>query len=259
MWLDWRISRWQVYSVLIGESVANSTDKSKGLKMRKTIIKNDVHFLQVIGTKIVINDNYDGILVLDCNLNLLKKIKVFDGVCIYSSFITGENEMVLFCPEDDKIAYINIEREKVYIMDIPEGIKNEIISRMILNNTSRAIFKTNKGKYVALDKENKRLEMIEYGASAEMEKKQIWDGATDILKNYSDCNHRDVKDHSFVAIYEEKIIIYNNQQSREIFPEEGYIFNNAKIMDSYRGRHLVVLSNKKADNSVSALLIMNMK
>lgn len=227
--------------------------------MKKTIIENDVYFLQVIGTKIIINDNYDGILVLDCNLNLLKKINVFDGICIYSSFITGENEMVLFCPDHDKLAYINIEREKVYIMDIPEGIRNEIISRMILNNTSRAIFITNKGKFVALDKENKRLEMIEYDDSAELEKKQVWDGTIDILKNYSDCNHRDVKDNSFVAIYEEKIIIYNNQQSREIFPEEGYIFNNAKIMDSYRGRYLVVLSNKKADNSVSALLITNMK
>ena len=44
-------------------------------EMKKIISENDVYFLQVIGSKIIINDNYDGIMILDCNMNFLKKIK----------------------------------------------------------------------------------------------------------------------------------------------------------------------------------------
>ena len=122
-------------------------------------------------------------MILDCNMNFLKKIKVFEGICIYNSFVTGKNEFVLFCPDENKMVYINIENEKVYLMDVPESIKNEIISEIILNDTSKSIFKTNKSKYVALDKKNKKLEIIQYDNSfVEMEKKQIWDGNVDILK-----------------------------------------------------------------------------
>ena len=228
--------------------------------MKKIMSESDVYFLQVIGSKIIINDNYDGIMILDRNMNFLKKIKIFEGICIYNSFVTGKNEFVLFCPDENKMVYINIENEKVYLMDVPESVKNEIISEIILNDTSKSIFKTNKSKYVALDKKNKKLEIIQYDNSfVELEKKQIWDGNVDILKKYSDCNNRDVKGHSFVAIYEEKIIIYNNQQLREVFPKRGYIFNNAKIMNNCSDMYLVTLSNKKTDNYKSVLSIIDMK
>ena len=62
-----------------------------------------------------------------------------------------------------------------------------------------------------------------------------------------------------MAIYEEKIIIYNNQQLREVFPKRGYIFNNAKIMNNCSDMYLVALSNKKTDNCKSVLSIIDMK
>ena len=52
-------------------------------------------------------------MILDRNMNFLKKIKVFEGICIYNSFVTGKNEFVLFCPDENKMVYINIENEKV--------------------------------------------------------------------------------------------------------------------------------------------------
>lgn len=96
--------------------------------MEKKINGNDIYYLQVIGDRIIINDNYEGIIIFDYKLNILRKIKIYEGICIYSSFIIGENELILFCPEDNNVVYVDIEKSEVKIMEV----ENDILSSIIL-------------------------------------------------------------------------------------------------------------------------------
>jgi len=70
---------------------------------------NDVYFFQTVSDKIIINDNYVGLLILDSDLNLIKRLAIFDGITIYSSFFNNSNEeILLFCPDNECIVYVNI-------------------------------------------------------------------------------------------------------------------------------------------------------
>ena len=40
---------------------------------------NDVYFMEIMEDKIVINNNYKGILIYDSTFNLVKKIDLFEG------------------------------------------------------------------------------------------------------------------------------------------------------------------------------------
>lgn len=229
--------------------------------MEKIINGNDVYFLEVLDNKIIINDNYEGIIVLDHEINVLRKIKLFEGIYIYSSFVTEKNELLLFCPEDNKVVYVDVENKQVYIIDIPTDFESEILSRMISSNSDRYIFVTNRNKYIVLDKKRKEIKRI-YDASRfdelAMEKEsKLLNHNNNTLQMYKDCNNRDVRDDISADTYEDKIVICNNKKIREICPKEGYIFNNAKIVNIHENLYLVTLSNKKANDEISILSVIN--
>ena len=45
--------------------------------MEKIIEGKDIYFMDIVQEKIIVNDKYEGILVFDTNLNLLKEIKIY--------------------------------------------------------------------------------------------------------------------------------------------------------------------------------------
>lgn len=229
--------------------------------MEKIISGNDVYFLQVFNNKIIINDNYEGIIILDHEINVLRKIKLFEGIYIYSSFVIGENEFILFCPEDNNVVYVDIEKNQVYIIDVPADIENEVFRGVILNNRNRCIFVTNKNKYIVLDKNKKALKRVNVDSQFDKfvikSESEIFKSNNNILQMYNDCNNRDVRDNTSVVTYEDRIIMYNNQEVKEIFPKDGYIFNNAKIMNINKHLYLVILSNKKDNDEISILSVIN--
>ena len=51
--------------------------------MEKKINGNDIYYLQVIGDRIIINDNYEVIIIFDYKINLLRRIKIYEGICIF--------------------------------------------------------------------------------------------------------------------------------------------------------------------------------
>lgn len=222
--------------------------------MKKLIKGNDVYFLQVLENKIIINNNYEGIIVLDYELNVLAEIKLLDGICIYSSFNIGKNELILFCPENGKVVYVNIENLEVNVMDIPSVFLNEILNKVIFNNKDFCVFVTMKNKYIVLDKNNKKLENMNdkvFDKKIIKSEKDISAREIDILQKHQDCNNKDVKNGIIVITYENEILVYNEQEIKEIFPIEGYIFNNAKIIDSSENTCLIVLGNNKQDTEIS--------
>lgn len=221
--------------------------------MEKKINGNDIYYLQVIGDRIIINDNYEGIIIFDYKINMLKKIKIYEGIYIYSSFIIGENELILFCPEDNNVVYVDIEKSEVKIMEV----ENDILSSIIFNSMDKCVFHTNKNKYIIFDKKKKELKKVNSNNefNENMKENQISKIENRILKMHEGCNNEDYKDDVSVITYEDKIIIYNNGNAVEQYPREGYIFNNAKIMQIYENLYLVVLCNKKNDEDISILSV----
>ena len=48
------------------------------MESSKDFTNNDIYFMEVVSDKIIINDNYDGVLILDSELNIIKRIKLLD-------------------------------------------------------------------------------------------------------------------------------------------------------------------------------------
>jgi hypothetical protein len=70
---------------------------------------NDIYLLEVVSNRIVINDRYDGIIVLDSGLNTVGEYPLMDDIVIEDSFIR-EGEMLLHCLENRSFVHVDIEK-----------------------------------------------------------------------------------------------------------------------------------------------------
>lgn len=91
---------------------------------------NDIYFMEVVLDKIVVNDNYEGILIFDDNLNLVKKLKLLEDMIVYKSYINkAKMEMLLFCVDNQCMVYIvllsssksNVVCSKIEIIEIRDS------------------------------------------------------------------------------------------------------------------------------------------
>lgn len=97
----------------------------------KEFTQNDIYFMEVLSDKIIINDNYNGILVFDKNLELIKKLEIFEDITIYYSFVNNiGGEILLFCPDNECIVYINIETYEYEVIYLKNGLENLIFSNL---------------------------------------------------------------------------------------------------------------------------------
>ncbi len=66
--------------------------------LEKIIRENDTYFLEVLDDRIIINDNYDGVLIFDLEMNFIKAINIFEDIVVYDSYVISNKELILFCP-----------------------------------------------------------------------------------------------------------------------------------------------------------------
>lgn len=78
------------------------------MNVSKWFTDNDTYFIEIVSDKIIINENYEGVLILDHDLNIIKELKIISGMSIEKSFIR-ENEIVLSCYENQCLIHINVE------------------------------------------------------------------------------------------------------------------------------------------------------
>lgn len=97
------------------------------LDSTKKFNNNDIYFLEVILDKIMVNDNYDGVLILDSDLNVLKRIKLLDDLVIDKSFLKNR-EIVLHCYENQCLIHINIDSFNYKIIRLNSGLEDKIFS-----------------------------------------------------------------------------------------------------------------------------------
>ena len=87
------------------------------LQSLKKFTNNDIYFMEVVEEKIIINDNYDGVLILDSDLNILKSIRLLEELSIDTSFLNNQ-QIVLYCYENQCLIYINIDTYEYKIISL---------------------------------------------------------------------------------------------------------------------------------------------
>lgn len=120
---------------------------------------NDIYFLKSIQNSLIINDNYNGFMILDDNLKVKKRVKVMEDFIIYMCFIT--NGRILFhCPDSESLVYYNMNDEKLKIISLNE-FSDIIFSDICWLDTSNAILKSNKNFLFQVNIDDQTLNMID--------------------------------------------------------------------------------------------------
>ncbi|SDW78070.1 hypothetical protein SAMN05444487_10680 [Marininema mesophilum] len=74
--------------------------------------ENDLYITEVVSDKIVINNEYKGLKILDNDLETINIIDVFDDIAIHSVFINNkESKLILNCPDNDSVVYVDLKND----------------------------------------------------------------------------------------------------------------------------------------------------
>ncbi|MCQ2019381.1 hypothetical protein [Clostridium butyricum] len=230
--------------------------------MEKIIEGKDIYFMDIVQDKIIVNDNYEGILVFDTKLNLLKQMKICNDISIYTSYIIGNNQIILFCPENEKIIYVNLEKYTSNIITINEDLAHIIQMKLYAIDEKKCIFITPQKEYIELLWEYGIMRIIDKSTELKYKEKSnnivaLNEKIKKVLDTDNDYINIDINEHLFSIVYEEKIVFYNGIKIEIIKSKKGYIFNNAKFAKKDCEIFLVVLSNDIEDNKISTISIFN--
>ena len=90
---------------------------------------NDIYFVKTEHDKIFINDNYQGLFVLDMKFNCIDHMQMDDELFIYEGFVHDE-EVFLHCAENNCIIYVSFKKRSKKIVNLPNGFMtsfNEVV------------------------------------------------------------------------------------------------------------------------------------
>lgn len=244
---------------------------------------NDVYFLEAVNDKIVINDNYNGILIFDSTFNLLKKIYLINDLIIYFSYKNEEeSEILLYCPENNCFIYINLLTyyHKIILLDkFDEWIFSPFYKwnkeEVILTNYRSGFAKLNfsKSKLFELDANSKECCLIREDCKKLVEFNiiKIFSSEKRALVENSQLNlslieyKEDIKtlaefekelfydfeiiNKYIVEIGENKIYILNEKNKEIWHPKTGYCFLRGKLMRDEKEIFLYLLSGNKSNSN----------
>ena len=131
------------------------------LTMNEKTICGDIYFLQVVGDKIVLNDDYEGLCILDSNLQAIKKIKINQDIVIYNSVVVSEKEVLLNCIENGIMFIVNIETDEIKKIHFPDMLKNEILLKMTKKEENAVILKTYKNHFYRMNMGDMTFERVD--------------------------------------------------------------------------------------------------
>lgn len=92
--------------------------------MRSIYNQNDIYMLERIGPYSIINDNHQGLIVLDSSWNEVKRIKVDENLfCPEASYVDYINNRMLFKLEAF-LCLIDIESSGVKLIELPDDLQD---------------------------------------------------------------------------------------------------------------------------------------
>ena len=201
-------------------------------KVIENTYNGDAYLMEILRDNIILNDDYEGLIILDYNLDIVKKISIDQELCIYNAIVIDDKNIILNCIEDKKIYIINIETDEVKTMEMPDCIYNEVPEKKIANNENDIIIRTYKNNYFCLDTNQLIVRPYDYVLEEDFDKKELSEEWIDYIKL------EDVE----IYLAEEKIKIVGLEE-QYIYPDEDYYFCRLKVLDRENQKNLIVLSS----------------
>lgn len=211
----------------------------------KEFKQNDIYFMEILLDIIIINDNYNGILIYDSNMILKKKLRIFEDITIYSSFNNSYEEILLFCPDNECLVHINIVNYEYKVIYLENGLENLIFSALYEWNDNGLVLTTNNGEFYSVCIYEKKIHKIDYKDIRRLYPK-LYEFHLEFIK------HKVVK-----VFYDEYIAIINNDKCNisilNLKKKSKQILSNATInfhdIEFMKGIYAIV--NEKAIEIIS--------
>lgn len=228
--------------------------------MVKKIKNNDVYELQVVGNRIIINDNCKGLCIYDFKMNLIKKLKLIKGLLIHEAFVIDEQSMILYCYDNSLFIYVNCVNYKYKIIKIKKKQRKYNPKEVIFFDGKKCVFQAYERYYLILNIKKKTLE-IKPNKKMNIERNVI--SKKDMIQKAADYYNSewdywiagDMKDDKLVLLNEDKIILYNSNGKIEFTPDKKYYFGRVKFICDGSDVKLVTLSFYNPNQYVSKIII----
>ena len=228
-----------------------SWEVSNPLEIRKELEGNDIYFIEVLGDRVLVNDNYSGLLVYDSGLNLVESIKIMDDFLIESS-VKKENEILLICPENECLVYLNIIGCQYKIISL-DGWEEWIFSPLYEWQEDGIILSDYNGRLARVDLGQGEINgraVVENG-DGDLELFDCADSLSSVivLPN-GDFHDFEMQGASLTEIGEDCVLEINleTNECQEYIPKNGYCFLRGKYMAAGQQAFLFLLSGDKADS-----------
>ena len=239
---------------------------------------NDIYFFEVINNKIIINDNYQGVLILNNEFEIIKNIYLMEDLIIDVCF-KKESRILLICYEKECIIYLDIENDIKEIMFM-EGINNYNFFMLYEWNNYNIILSTYENDFLNLDIKEEKLEFLnsnsrevyrikrEYSKLRELKIYKIFiEIKRAVIEEYDIIKlikyKEDIKYissiekenfHDFecfndclIGISENKVSVLSCGNKKDYYPKKGYYFLRGKVINIEKESYLVLLSSSKND------------
>lgn len=247
---------------------------------------NDIYILKKLGDKILINEGYKKLAILNLDIKVINFINLDQKYHIYDIFKNTANDQILIeCPDENALIYYNLSSSKTSILDLRQfkGILSKTyqwtnntillpcynglfyqlnVDTLQLSQVDNNFIKNNYTRFydfysdAQVYKFTYQINTINYSFIIKdpLQEKVMF---IDYLKNqkkYSSYYPKDdttailFEDDFFIFIREQNIIIESNQYIYELHPDLEYVFLKGVLMKEENALILVALStNWKKD------------
>lgn len=209
------------------------------LKEKEIILESDIYFLEVVNKEIIVNNDYEGILVLSPEFKIIKKIDIYQDFCIYNAIVLDDNRILFNCIENNLIVVVNIKTSEIQTCEMPQILANDILMKKVKMDGNNVVIKSFKNHFWNFD-----IQKMTFG-----ECNNIFFSDDD--KRYDSIHHITIND-SLVFLNELNIEICEKEESHNIFPQKGYRFLRVSNVCDNHVDKLIVLSGSN-DNKLSVL------
>lgn len=184
-------------------------------------VKSDIWFLKTVNNKIIINNNYSGISIYNEKFDLMKIIFIIDNLTIYFSYVNN-NEILLYCAENMKLIYINVDSYEYKIINLTEDMTEITFSKAYVWHKSIVILSSYNSDFFEVDLNKSEIKRID----RKRIKKYYYD-FYNLYKIYKSC----LCENHLVEIFNDKKIIvvyrYNKKNNLNIIK-----YNNGKYISN---------------------------
>ena len=193
----------------------------------------DAYFLETLNDKVIVNDNYRGLIVLNEDIEPVKTIDIGHDICIYNAIVIDDERVLLNCIDDKKIFVVNIETSEVKCCDMPQNLEEEVLKEKGPSEGNRIVLRTYKGHNFVLDLNNMIID--QYDLSIEQVRK-------DSVEMPRDCIDFAKVGKNTVFLFEEKLKIIGDKEA-VITPDKDYYFVKIKAVNLGHEKGLFVLES----------------